>query len=225
MTVPPLAPTGHPRRRGRPPSQRSEETEAQVLRAARVCFAKRGYARTSVAQIAREAGVTSRAVYHYVDSKPELFVRAALAAHRRVAEEMHARLADRRDGQDTMRRWIQAFLALFEEDPSLVQFLGLVVLEAEKNPELAAALPTADVGITAVNRWLVDQAVVFGELVPDVDPAGAVTLLDVFGAGLTLLAHGERNHDYKAMLDVLGHLIDGRLFARPSVPAPPAPLA
>src|ERR687888_547423 len=93
--APPAGPAGPaerpgpgPRRRGRPPARQSEQTEGEILRAARVCFSKRGYARTSVAQIAREAGVTSRAVYHYVDSKPELFVRAALAAHIRVAGEI-----------------------------------------------------------------------------------------------------------------------------------------
>jgi AcrR family transcriptional regulator len=217
MQPPPQLPTGVPRRRGRPPSRQSAETEAEILRAARVCFSKRGYARTSVAQIAREAGVTSRAVYHYVDSKPELFVRTALAAHERVADEILARVASGTGAHDALGRWIQAFVELFDEDPSLVQFLSLVVLEVERNPELAAALPD-DVGITAVNRWLVDQAVEHGELAPGVDPAGAVTLLEVFGAGLTLLAHDERKHDYRAMLDVLGRLIDGRLFARPSKP-------
>jgi AcrR family transcriptional regulator len=206
------------RPRGRPPARQSEQTEAEILRAARVCFSKRGYARTSVAQIAREAGVTSRAIYHYVDSKPELFVRAALAAHVRVADEIRGHLASGRGAQgaqDTLGRWIAAFMALFEQDPSLVQFLSLVVVEAERNPELAQALPREDVGISAVTRWLVDQAVAHGELAPGVDPAGAVTLLEVFGAGLTLLAHDERKHDYRAMLDVLGRLIDGTLFARP----------
>jgi AcrR family transcriptional regulator len=214
MSQPPGSAGSGPRRRGRPPARRSEQTEAEILRAARVCFSKRGYARTSVAQIAREAGVTSRAIYHYVDSKPELFVRAALAAHLRVADEVRAQLDGGRDARDTLSRWIRAFLALFDEDPSLVQFLSLVVVEAERNPELAEALPREDLGISAVNRWLVDQAVAYGELAPGVDPAGAVTLLEVFGAGLTLLAHDERKHDYRAMLDVLGRLIQGTLFTR-----------
>jgi AcrR family transcriptional regulator len=203
-----------PRRRGRPPARQSEQTEAEILRAARVCFSKRGYARTSVAQIAREAGVTSRAVYHYVDSKPQLFVRAALAAHLRVADEIRTQMDGGRDARDTLGRWIRAFLALFEEDPSLIQFLSLVVVEAERNPELAEGLPREDLGISAVNRWLVDRAVAFGELAPGVDPAGAVTLLEVFGAGLTVLAHDDRKHDYRAMLDVLGRLIEGTLFTR-----------
>ena len=208
-------PPGAPRRRGRPPARQSEQTEAEILRAARVCFSKRGYARASVAEIAREAGVTSRAVYHYVDSKPELFVRAALAAHLRVADEVRAQLDGGRDARDTLARWIRAFLALFDEDPSLVQFLSLLVVEAERNPELAEALPREDLGISAVNRWLVDRTVAYGELAPGVDPAGAVTLLEVFGAGLTLLAHDERKHDYRAMLDVLGRLIEGTLFVEP----------
>ena len=45
-----------------------------------------------------------------------------------------------------------------------------------------------------------------------IDPGGAVALLDVFGAGLTLVASADRGADYLAMLDVIDRLIDGALF-------------
>jgi AcrR family transcriptional regulator len=74
-----MATTGDaaPRRRGRPPDRRSEETLARILRAARECFSRAGYAQTSMADIAHAAGVTPRAIYHYADSKPRLFALAA----------------------------------------------------------------------------------------------------------------------------------------------------
>jgi hypothetical protein len=39
-----------------------------------------------------------------------------------------------------------------------------------------------------------------------------VALLDVIGAGLTLVATGNRQDDYLAMLDVIEQLIDGTLL-------------
>ncbi|HEX8804328.1 MAG TPA: helix-turn-helix domain-containing protein [Acidimicrobiales bacterium] len=212
MTAGAQAPATGPRRRGRPPAQRSEETHAAILRAARVCFSKRGYAGTSVAQIAHEAGLTSRAVYHYVDSKPALFADAVAGAHRRVGEEIMSRVAGRRGPRAALRAWIEAFLVLFEEDPSLVQFLGLAVVEAERNPELIDALPDRDAGLSALNHWFVERAVHYGEFAPGVDPDGVITLLEVFAAGLSLLASDGRERDHRAMLDVLGRLAAGHLF-------------
>ena len=66
-----------------PPGQRSEETRERILRAARRRFSHAGYARTSLGDIAREAGLTPRAIYHYVDSKPELFTQSAQVAFAR----------------------------------------------------------------------------------------------------------------------------------------------
>jgi AcrR family transcriptional regulator len=211
-----------PRRRGRPRAQRSEETEAEILRAARVAFSKTGYDRTSVAEIARAAGVTSRAVYHYVDSKPELFARAAAAAYRHVTSVVRAHVAGRRGGQDTMLAWIQAFRVLFADDPSLLPFLSLAAIEAERKPELVAALPDGT-DISGLNRWLVEQGVIHGGLADDIDPVGAVTLLDVFSAGLAVLAGDNRSHDYPGMLDVLARLIAGTLFTEPTPAAPSRP--
>ena len=202
------------RRRGRPPGQRSEETRERILRAARLRFSQAGYARTSLGDIAREAGLTPRAIYHYVDSKPELFAQAAQVAYGRWSQEVATRVVSGKDTRSRLHGLVDVFRVLHHEDPTLVAFLSLAASEAQRNPELAEALPREDLGISAVNRWLVDRAVAYGELAPGVDPAGAVTLLEVFGAGLTLLAHDERKHDYRAMLDVLGRLIEGTLFTR-----------
>ena len=200
------------RRRGRPPAQRSAQTEADILRAARVRFSRTGYARTSVAQIAGEAGVTSRAVYHYVESKPELFGRTLAAAHHRVRDEVVTRVEGRRDARDALHGWIDAFRALFDEDPSLVQFLSVAVTEAERNRELVGTQTAGPAGITGLNRWLVERAVRHGELAPGVDPAGVVALLEVFGAGLAVLARDDGGQEWRAMFDALCRLIDGTLL-------------
>ena len=59
-------------------------------------------------------------------------------------------------------------------------------------------------GGIALNERIVHDGVERGELAAGLDPAGAVALLEVFGAGLTLLAGGDRDPEYLAMLDVAG---------------------
>jgi AcrR family transcriptional regulator len=50
-----------------------EGTRAQILTAAMHRFARAGYGKTSVKDIASDAGVTTGAIYHYFGSKPGLY--------------------------------------------------------------------------------------------------------------------------------------------------------
>jgi AcrR family transcriptional regulator len=51
-----------------------DERRAQVLEAARIVFARDGFAGASTAAVAREAGVTRGLVHHYFGSRRELFL-------------------------------------------------------------------------------------------------------------------------------------------------------
>jgi AcrR family transcriptional regulator len=209
------------RRRGRPPGQSSEETRARILRAARQRFSQTGYARTSLADIAREAGITPRAIYHYVESKPQLFAQAADVAYARWAEEVTARVLPGTDTRTRLHGLTEAFRVLYREDPTLVAFLSQAAFETRRNPELDQPAPPLRGGDGAgggdgdhvpINRTLVTLALAEGGIAPDVDPDGAAALLEVLGAGLTLLACDEREREYMAMLDVLDRVIDGTLL-------------
>jgi len=199
-------------RRGRPPAQSSEDTFERILRASRQCFSRSGYDRTSIADIAKEAGVTPRALYHYVASKRDLFAAAADAALRRFGAEVTARVLVHDDARSRLRAYIDVFRALHREDPSLVAFVSLSALESRWNPDLPDPLDDVMDQLVLANRWLIDEAIEHGELADGIDPAGATALLEVFGAGLTLLAGGDRDADYPAMLDVMERLLDGDLF-------------
>lgn len=62
--------------RGRRPG--APDTRAEVLDAARVLFAERGFSRTTIRAVASDAGVDPSLVHHYFGSKDDLFM-AALA--------------------------------------------------------------------------------------------------------------------------------------------------
>jgi AcrR family transcriptional regulator len=205
-------------RRGRPPAQSSEDTYRRILAAARRCFSRQGYERTAIADIAAEAGVTPRALYHYVESKRELFTAAAEAALVRFAGEVAERVLVHETAIERLRAYIDVFRVMHREDPSLVAFVSLSALEARWNPDLPDPLTDMGEMVKAANRHLIDDAVERGELVDGVDPAGAVALLEVFGAGLTMVAGRDEDDAYPAMLDVLERLLDSRLFHRPDGP-------
>ena len=68
-------------------SQHAEATRRAVLTAARSLFGRKGYAQTSVDEIADAARVTKGAVYHHFDGKEALF----RAVHAEVEAEAQAR--------------------------------------------------------------------------------------------------------------------------------------
>lgn len=207
---------GRPRRRGRPAGSRSEDTRARILEAARARFAVSGYDGTSLADIAHAAGITPRALYHYVDSKPELFAQVTEAVLRRLGDEVLRRVLPETDTRSRLRGLVDVFRALHREDPTLVAFFGVVMLESRWNPEVQAQ-PAGDGGVAlALNRSIVALGLQAEEIAADVDPEGAVALIEAIGAGLTLLA-GAGSGAYEAALAVLDRLIAGTLF--PEAPA------
>ena len=118
--------------------RRARLTRDEILQAARRLFAERGYARTSVRDIARAAGVSAQTVYDSVGSKQALVARlndlidseAGIAAIARAAAES----ADPREVAATQARVARSIL---EHCGDIVHAL---VTGAAAEPELAGVL-------------------------------------------------------------------------------------
>src|SRR3954452_1931564 len=107
--------------RGRRPG--SPDTAEDILRAARDCFAERGYDAVSIRAIARRASVDPSLVLHYYGSKQRLFV-AAVEPPYDVGAEIAGRLAgDRATAGDGL---VRLFLSTWDDErrrPALVALL------------------------------------------------------------------------------------------------------
>lgn len=68
-----LASRTHPRGPGRPPAHESRERAAEIIAAARTRFADDGIAAAALSSIARDAGITLAALYHYFPDREVLF--------------------------------------------------------------------------------------------------------------------------------------------------------
>lgn len=77
-------------------AEQSERTRAALMKTARTMFAERGYARTSLEEVARRAAMTTGALYHQYRDKQDLF-RAVLdelqvETFERIRERSRARV-------------------------------------------------------------------------------------------------------------------------------------
>ncbi|OUC78072.1 TetR/AcrR family transcriptional regulator [Gordonia lacunae] len=76
------------RRRGRP-NVRRELVEREIKENAARLFAERGFAGTTLQDIADATGLTRQAVYHYVDNKDDLFIQLVTEIAGQPAQLLH----------------------------------------------------------------------------------------------------------------------------------------
>jgi AcrR family transcriptional regulator len=173
------------------PSLRAEQvaqTRAALVAAGRLLFGERGFANTSVEDLAREARVTTGALYHHFSTKTELFEAVFEQAH----AEMSAGSAD--------------LAGLVEQAPDVVEFLAAgfdAFLEAVLQPDLQRIIVIDGPAVLGLARFteldergafelivaILDGAVAAGKLSIDDPPTMARLLLGLAVRGATLIAN------------------------------------
>jgi len=122
----------------------------QILKAAMICFAKRGFHQTSMHDISAEAGISVGLIYRYFENK-ESVISAMADRHKREIYEMLERA---RQAPSLLEAVEILFTAHCCEDSPQVQSAFFVDLyaEASRNPQVAElvrdVLQTAMDGVT-----------------------------------------------------------------------------
>jgi AcrR family transcriptional regulator len=185
-------------------SQHVEATRRAVLAAARSSFGSKGYAQTSVDEIAAAARVTKGAVYHHFAGKEALF----RAVHAEVEAEAQARALAAGDPTrspiDQIVAMVNGYLdaALDEEIRRITLIDGPALLGLE--PDLPADQQAAQAGV----RSFIATAIGRGEIV-DVDPDVLLQLIGGLALQCGLLIARARDPD--ATRATLGQAIDAML--------------
>jgi AcrR family transcriptional regulator len=186
-----------------------QQIDEGILDRAAALFARRGFAKTSVQDIADAVGLSKAGLLHHFPSKDALH-----DAVRAEAGTLGQRLLDQVGGLplgvDRDRRAIDAMVDVALAHPGMVSLLLSPVLQGDA----VASEPDA-AGVAALRAFGVDPAAAVSERTVRV--AGALAALAV----LTLSAHHHRQttewrpHIVATCVDALGH---GSPGATPSVP-------
>ena len=209
------------RRLGRPPASSSAETRLRILDVAQQSFAELGYGVTTNKYLATQAGITTGALYHYFDSKVEIYQ----AVYDQVQEYMFLCFDESLAGLES---FIERFEAVLEvahrlntEDPSLARFIGAVRIDVARHEELRKALGNRSGRTQTFFRDLVDHGVATGEIkAADRDMVRAFVRITV--VGLTDGASGD-SQGHRLAVDAIRAVIEGRLVSpgRPAREASP----
>jgi AcrR family transcriptional regulator len=153
-------------------SQHADATRRAVLAAARAAFGARGYAQTSVDDIAEAALVTKGAVYHHFASKKALFRAVYTAVETETAARAAAAMDPERSPIDQVVAAVDVYLdaALDAEIRRITLIDGLTILGHEQD----ITTPDQQATVEGV-RQFITAAIARGEIA-DLDP-GVLTEL------------------------------------------------
>ena len=206
--------TAGTRRRGRPPASDSADTRRALVDNARRLFAERGYGGVTNKELAAASGITTGALYHYVESKLDLYV----AVHRDMQHRVYGRFVEAVDASDTFLGQFEGILeaahAMNVEDPSLALFVGTVRNDMRRYPEIADRLARADAARDDFFVSIVDTGVATGE-VRQADRERMVEFIRIMLIGLTEgTSQGTAQH--RCAIDAIRSLLRGDLLRPPT---------
>jgi AcrR family transcriptional regulator len=160
-----------------------EETRERLLDAAVRVFELEGYGGATVAQIAREAGVSSGAIYAHYSTKAELLVDALRAHKERATGALFP------PGRRTTVAGVLAALGarLGTRDHEATALLAEALFASRRDAELAQVLATALRERERLMAALISRGQAAGELTGDVSPEAAARFALMLGLGSMLV--------------------------------------
>jgi AcrR family transcriptional regulator len=181
---------------------------------ARQSFAELGYGVTTNRYLAKKAGVTSGALYHYFDSKIEIYT----AVYAQVTETVFDRFDSVVAGEATFIGRFEAVLEeahqLDVEDPSLARFLGAVRIDIGRHDEIRPALAEISPRSRAFWQRLVNDGVATGEI-QLADREMLLAFMQIVLIGLTDGVSGD-SRVHRRAVDSIRAVLEGRLLSPPA---------
>lgn len=149
------------------------EKRRQILRAAITVFARSGYHRSRVSDVAKEAGVAYGLVYHYFGSKEELLGTIFRRTWSRMLEAVEVVERSEVTAREQIAGVARIVLGAWDVDPDLVRVL---IREVARSPQLGREVDEIAHAFSALER-IVRRGQERGELRSDVEPRLAAWIL------------------------------------------------
>jgi AcrR family transcriptional regulator len=158
--------------------RRKDARPAEILDAAMLEFAQKGYAGAKLTDVARRAGISHGLVYNYFDTKEALF--RALFRARLVDSLDSARIPHSFSGQTTPSVLRTALLIAFRQlaGSDAVALIRIILVEGERFPDLVRECRAEVFGKAELMlRVLIEQGIANQELVEGPYRKHAIVLL------------------------------------------------
>src|SRR4051794_783232 len=192
--------------------RRPAERQAMILDAFERCIVRSGFHRTTMQDVAKEAGMSAGNLYRYFESKEQL----VSGLCERDRERFSADFQHVHEQADVMSSFVELGRKHFVEEPRsrCIQFMEIWA-EATRNPAVAAVCLATDLEITERIVALIEVAKRAGQVAPHVDSAAAFSVLSAIGDGMHMRRSLDPDFDpaegFRLMLAVMDGIFSGRI--------------
>ena len=202
-----------------PARQLDDEPQAErrnrILDAAERCFVRSGFHRTTMQDVAAEAGMSPGNLYRYFPSKDAIVAGLSERDRARVAKDF-----DTFDTGDFMKSFAQLGRKHFEDEPRERAILCLEIwAEATRNPAFADISEAFDEDIYGRMTTLFRHAQAKGVIAADVDPDSLAFLVSTLADGLfvrrAISPRFDAEREVGNMIAVMEAAFKGRIDLRP----------
>ncbi|RLJ71610.1 TetR family transcriptional regulator [Hydrogenivirga caldilitoris] len=102
--------------------QSGEQTKRSIILTAKKLFVEKGYFNTSMRDIAKEAGVSTGALYHHFESKEEIAGEIYRETVEKIKERLEKALREGEGAREKIKGVIRELLILAEEDRYTMEY-------------------------------------------------------------------------------------------------------
>ena len=208
-----LAVLGGKPRRSTLRSTAAEPADARerILAAARACFGRQGYDKTTNKDIAGAAGFTAGAIYRHFPSKQDLFIAVYRGVQSIVFSHFEAAIAATATAPQKIRAILDLAVDLHATDRSLATFTAIAPVEIQRHPEIRRELGTDPVAFYRFFQRIIRASA--GDLAPGVDADSVADLLVAVATGFSQFGAVTRSaRPHREAIGTFQRLIDGTLF-------------
>lgn len=172
-------------------------TREKLLDAALKVFSKKGYATTTLDDIAKEAGVTRGAIYwHFKGGKAEIFTEILNKGFGRVNDLVNRLMSEGGRPLEILERIMVRLLQFVEEDDDYRAVQEIMIFKMTDDPDLSLRLEDkkhAQEESVSYIAGLIEQAKEAGEVRQDADPMTVAIAAYGMLNGIVLLWMVERS--------------------------------
>ena len=169
---------------GRPIGCEGADTRNRLLVEARRSFATEGFDATTNKSLAKAAGITTAAIYHYFPSKVDMYVAVFMDVQSLVCKTIQDSVSADREITENISSMVDALATLTRREPAVVSFVLSVSAEAHRHPELMKAVLPIGNQIGRILLTIAESAVERGEVNPEISARSLEDMLMVVLAGL-----------------------------------------
>src|SRR5229473_6429319 len=191
-------------------AEQSERTQEALLSACLLLFAQRGFASTSIDDIARATGVTKGAVYWHFANKDELFHAILDRIRQRWQQVVHLPVSAQPHPLKRLEQLFDSYTKLFRESPEICLFLQQVLLDRHKKA-FSAQVAKVFAKTARYIANIIEEGQVTGVVRLNVDSMAAAHLILGMLAGASQQASTARTQPLERLLMEAKHMALGYL--------------